>query len=342
MMFPFARVLRKTTAYCVYTYLRKTGKGKPLYPLYKRIIYGILLKYTCLLQMRFYSKRLVLYLLMDEKIQPAPLRRVLVNKLAMRFSSEYKECMSHYTPVVQAELAASLKTVFENLLLFAGAADEKERIAAHAAALEVENTLLKKYGRELKPYRSKKFMGYFFFDTVLPDKEIFTTEEYNALPGEQQCLSATEASTLAWHCIRLLDNELPLIMLEIEPEGAVGQGGNLGNADAENGSGFTRSRQLLAIHFLLSVGFGIEPHTGNDMSSLARLAHLLTGTPYTSLQNSEIYKKYRRLPNIKNGLPYISDLQYIRGFFNEIGLQKVIEAIDTETSREQVEMAKKK
>jgi hypothetical protein len=279
---------------------------------------------------------------MDEKIQPAPFRRVLVNKLAMCFSGEYRECMGHYAPVVQAELAASLKTVFENLLLFAGAVDEAERNAAHAAALEVENTLLKKYGRELKPYRSKKFMGYFFFDTVLADKGILTTEEYNALPGEQQCLSDTEASTFAWHCIRLLENELPLIMLEIEPEGANGHSGNLGNTDAENSSGFTRSRQLLAIHFLLSVGFGIEPHNGNDMSSLARLAHLLTGTPYTSLQNSEIYKKYRRLPNIKTGLPYISDLQYIRGFFNEIGLQKVIEAIDTETSREQGEMAKKK
>jgi hypothetical protein len=279
---------------------------------------------------------------MNEKIHPAPLRRVLVNKLAMRFSSEYRECMSHYTPVVQAELAASLKTVFENLLLFAGAVDESGRNAAHAAALEVENTLLKKYGSELKPYRSKKFMGYFFLDTVLPDKEILTTEEYNALPGAEQCLAPLEAAAFAKHCIGLLGNELPLIMLGIDPEGANGHGGNLGNADAENGTGFTRSRQLLAIHFLLSVGFGIEPHTGNDMSSLARLSHLLTGTPYTSLQNSEIYKKYRRLPNIKNGLPYISDLQYIRGFFNEIGLQKVIEAIDTETKREQGEMSKKK
>jgi hypothetical protein len=278
---------------------------------------------------------------MDEKIQPAPLRRELVNKLAMCFSAEYRECMEHYTPVVQAELTASLKTVFDNLLLFAGAAEEGERNAAHAAAVEVQNELLKKYGKALRPYWSKKFMGYFHFDTVLTDKEILTTEEYNALPGERQCLSATEASTLAWHCIRLLDNELPLIMLEIEPEGVAGLEGNPGNEDAGNGSGFTRSRQLLAIHFLLSAGFGIEPHTGNDMSSLARLAHLLTGTPYTSLQNSEIYKKYRRLPNIKTGLPYITDLQYIRGFFNELGLQKVIEAIDTETSREQREMEKK-
>jgi hypothetical protein len=278
---------------------------------------------------------------MDEKTGTAPLRSELVNKLAMHFSAEYKECMAHYTPLVQAELTESLKAMFGNLLVFACAGDGAGRNNAHAAAAAAENALLKKYGRALRPYWSKKFMWYFDFDTVLAEKGILTPEQYNALP-ERQALAPAEAAAFAGACIRLLDVALTHILLEIEPEGANGPGGGLGDTGADSGTGFTRSRQLLAIHFLLSVGFGIEPGSGNDTSSLARLAHLLTGTPYTSLQNSEIYKKYRRLPNIKSGPPYISDLQYIRGFFNELGLQNVIGAIDTEIERERAETGKKK
>jgi hypothetical protein len=278
---------------------------------------------------------------MEENLQPVILRKAMVHQLIRQFSNEHQALLEQYTPAIQVELTENLKVLMENLLLYAQAG-EANRNAIHATALAAEKALLKKYGKLLQPYWSKKFMGYFFFDTVLTEKEVLTAGEYNALPGDEQPLNAGEATAFAKHCIRLLENELPIIMLQVEPYSINGLEGGSKEAEPATGNGFTRSRQLLAIHFLLSVGFGLEAGSGMDISNLARLAHLLTGTPFTSLQNSEIYKKYRRLPNIKNGLPYISDLQFIRGYFNELGLQHIIEAIDQEINREKKEMEKKK
>jgi hypothetical protein len=272
---------------------------------------------------------------MEANNQPTAIRRQVVNKLTARFGQEYKETMARYPAEVQAELAEHLKGLMEQLAAYAG--NDMDN-GIYAAVAEGEKGLLKKYGNRLAAYWEKKFTLYFAFDFVLAEKGVFTADEYNAVPEGGQSLQPAEAVAFAGNCVRLLDVSLPYVMLQAAPEGLNGTEGSGNEADQpQTGHEFTKARQLLAIHYLLSAGFGLGPHTGPDVSSLARLAHLLTGTPYSSLQNSEIYKKYRHMPNFKKGPGLVSDLLYIRSYFAELGLDAVTKQIDNEVAREQKE-----
>lgn len=243
--------------------------------------------------------------------------------------------MARYAAEVQAELTEHLKGLMEQLAEYA---DRDMDSGIYAAVTEGEKALLKKHGNRLVPYWEKKFTLYFAFDFVLAEKGVFTAEEYNSVPVGGQSLHPAEAAAFAGNCIRLLDVSLPYIMLQAAPDGpdvADAPGDN--DAQPQTGQEFTKARQLLAIHYLLSAGFGLGPHNGPDVSGLARLAHLLTGTPYTALQNSEIYKKYRQMPNFKKGPGLVADLLYIRSYFATLGLDTAVKLIDAEITREQRE-----
>jgi hypothetical protein len=272
---------------------------------------------------------------MEANNQHTAIRRQVVNKLTARFGQEYKETMARYPAEVQAELTEHLKGLMEQLVEYA---DRDMDSGVYAAVMEGEKGLLKKHGNRLVAYWEKKYTLYFAFDFVLAEKGVFTTDEYNAVPLGGQSLHPAEAAAFAGNCVRLLEVSLPYIMLQTAPEGLNGAEGSVNETgQPETGHEFTKARQLLAIHYLLSAGFGLGPHTGPDVSSLARLAHLLTGTPYTSLQNSEIYKKYRHMPNFKKGPGLVADLLYIRSYFAELGLDVVTRQIDNEVAREQKE-----
>jgi hypothetical protein len=275
---------------------------------------------------------------MQQDEQAPVLRIQIVEALIGIFEKEYTKLMDKYPPAMQVELTEHLCTVMFQLIRYGNLAANSESLDIVAAAEEI---LLRKYGKHLAPYWNMNFPGYFKLDTILWDRKVFSKEQYNALPLDSKALQPTEAVFFATACLEKLETALTDLMLQAEPadiNGITQPETITGTAEALTGDkAFTKARQLLAIHFLLSVGFGLEPRNNADVSSIARLCHLLTGTTFTSLQNSEIYKKYLRLPNIKKGLPYITDLQYIRGYFNQIGLQKVIEAIDQEIDREQKE-----
>ncbi len=272
---------------------------------------------------------------MEANNQPATISKQVVHKLTARFSKEYQETMAQYPADTQAELTEHLKGLLEQLAEYA---EQNMDSCVYEAVIEGEKSLLKKYGNRLAAYWQKKFTQYFDFGHVLAEKEVFTVEQYNSLEEAEQSLQPTEASAFAKNCIRLLEVSLPYIMLQTTPEKSAGlTETNTDDTKPETGHEFTRARQLLAIHYLLQGGFGLGPHSGPDTSSLARLAHLLTGTPYTSLQNSEIYKKYRHMPNFKKGPGLIADLLYIRSYFAELGLDGVVKQIDIEIAREQKE-----
>jgi hypothetical protein len=272
---------------------------------------------------------------MEANNQHTAIRKQVVSKLTARFSKEYQETMAQYPTDVQAELTEHLKGLMEQLVEYV---DRDMDSSVYTAVNEGEKSLLKKYGNRLTHYWKKKFTGYFDFGHVLAEKEVFTVEQYNGMEEREQSLQLLEALGFAKNCIRLLEVSLPYIMLQTAPENPDGIMEKDTNDDqSETGHEFTRARQLLAIHYLLQGGFGLGPHSGPDISSLARLAHLLTGTPYTSLQNSEIYKKYRHMPNYKKGPGLIADLLYIRSYFAELGLDGVVKQIDIEIIREQKE-----
>lgn len=272
---------------------------------------------------------------METNGQATIIRRAVVHQLTASFGKEYQQTMSQYPATMQAELTEHLTAMMEQLAAYA---DQDMDSAIYGEVQEAEKNLLKKYGNRLTAYWQKKFTGYFDFAHVLTEKDVFTVEQFNAMGEGEQSLRPVEAVAFAKNCTRLLEVSLPYIMLQTATEGPEpALDADTGSGLPETGHEFTRARQLLAIHYLLESGFGLKPHNGPDTSSLARLAHLLTGTPYTNLQNSEIYKKYLQMPNFKKGPGLVADLLYIRSYFTELGLDNVVKSIDAEVAREQKE-----
>lgn len=149
-------------------------------------------------------------------------------------------------------------------------------------------------------------------------------------------------------CSNVLQTERQLLLLEQEPSFNVKelvftvkkdteQDTNLPfnvNEDNVKDKELTKSRQLLAVHFLLQSGFGIEPRSSVSVSAITRFAHLLMGVPFTTLQKSDIYKKYRLMPNLKKGKELINDLRFIRSYFAELNIVAALKLIDDEINRE--------
>jgi hypothetical protein len=107
----------------------------------------------------------------------------------------------------------------------------------------------------------------------------------------------------------------------------------------EPDTNITKARQILAMYYLLNGVFKLEDKNEVNTSGIARFIHLLTGTKYTSIQNSEIYKKYQRMPNYKKGTHLITDLKFIRPFFEELNLEEVVKLINAEIAREMKELS---
>ena len=274
----------------------------------------------------------------QDKQETPEIRKKIAEALIGIFQKEYAQLMESCPPAMQVELTEHLSVIMFQLIRYTNLGAISDIFETVDAA---EELLLRKYGKQLVPYRNMDFPGYFKLDTVLLERKVFSAEQYDALPEDSKALQPKEAVYFANTCMETLEKARINLMLEAEPQDVdiLSQAAAIaGVAEAPSAEkAFTKARQLLAIHFLLSVGFGLTPRSGTDVSSIARLCHLLTGTRYTNLQNSEIYKKYLRLPNIKKGLPYLTDLQYIRGYFVGLGLPKLIEAIDREIAAEKKE-----
>jgi hypothetical protein len=271
---------------------------------------------------------------MEFNIQDIQIRIKVVNKLIKRFNNEYEEAMTGCPPSMQVELTEHIQSLLEKLKRYA-VTTEEEADYLYSLLLSEDMELLKKYGKLLRPYWSQRLPIYFDFRWVLLHKEIFDMEEFNAVPQGGQALRPEEAVYFAITCQRMLKNSLLGAMLLVEPEGIRDYEQPVISIEPEAATdkAYTKSRQLLAIHYLLYTGFGLEPRSSAGVSSLARFAHLLTGTAFTNLQNSELYKKYLRMPNYKAGNELVSDLQFIRPYFNDLGITEAVKQIDAEISR---------
>jgi hypothetical protein len=268
-------------------------------------------------------------------------RHLIVSLLAQKFVGECRELMQHHQPEQQLELTEHL------LLMLSCLKDIVSNNNNYPEFIAAENALLKKYGKLLKPYKAAHFERYFDTSMVITQKEIISTEEFNRLPAEQQSLTLNETLQFVQTCSNVLNAERELLFLQQEPsfnvkDESVNELPFNGKQEDEKSKEFTKARQLLALHYLLNSSFGVEPRSNVSVSSLTRFAHLMTGTPFTSLQNSEIYKKYRLMPNYKKGFELITDLQFIRPYFVDLGLTEAVNQIDAEIQREKKELANKK
>ncbi|MBW8683529.1 hypothetical protein [Chitinophaga rhizophila] len=251
-----------------------------------------------------------------------PPRNHVAAPLAQKFQHDYEAIMEHYTVLQQLEISEHLLSLVQ-LARQEGVHSDQFWYQYKAKDL----ALLKRYGKTLRPYVSKCFYAYFYYDTVLAQKEIYSSEIFNSLTGAEQFLSADEISQFLQLCQNMLEWAINFLYLQKEPEGLDVETVTA-PATEEPDKEATRYRQLLTLYYLLKAGFQTEHRDNGNISDVVRLAHLLTGVKFTSLQNSDIYKKYAKIPDHKAGTQLLADLQYIRPYFTDLHLDSAVALID--------------
>lgn len=245
--------------------------------------------------------------------------------LAQLFSRSYSEMLKSYELDQQIELTEHLLQQIKIIKEYQKTQSEK----IFSEYTEKETNLLKKYGKHLKPYSEQSFYKFFRFDIAIMEADFYTSKEYNELPYEQQNLSDEEIEHILQLYSNTLANSLHIhLYLQKEPEFELSQSKEIKGTEIDKD--ITEARQLLAIYYLLKTGFRIEHRENKNVSEIARFAHLMTGEKFTTLQKSNIYKKYQLIPNYNKGEYLIKDLQYIKPYFQELGLTKAVEEIDLE------------
>jgi hypothetical protein len=103
----------------------------------------------------------------------------------------------------------------------------------------------------------------------------------------------------------------------------------------KNNKEFTTARQVLAIHYLLKE-IDEDNYRNIDKTEIARFIQFLTGreTGAKVITNTNIYKKITSLYS-KNDKTLEDDLQFVRNFFEKIGLQNIANQLSTEISKKE-------
>ena len=241
---------------------------------------------------------------------------VFLSDVAMK---EISETLSHYETTQKIELIGHLQLMFKEVAEYFKTKEE----AIYKRYAERQQELLKKYGKLFKPFAEKRFDNYFDFNRILSIKDYYTEEEYNKLESNED-LTEEDIYELTFSMRNFLDGELHFLYLDQEPQFSASDNISKEEGDKES----SEMQQLLAFHYLLKAGFNVEARGSNSVSELTQLAHLLLGKKYTSLQNSSIYKKYKKLPNFDSTTQLIKDLKHIRPYFERLELKNVVEIIN--------------
>lgn len=261
-----------------------------------------------------------------------PTRLQMFNSLIRRFNEDYTKMLCHYTLEQQIELTEHLLQSIEYIKQYQQSQNDQDwkLYAQH------EKALLKNYRSELRHYTEAQFYQYFDFTMVLSTKDILPIEVYNDMEGTEQTLTANEANLFLSAASRYLSSTLQFLYLSDDKASqkyATLSGNDTFIVTDEADKEITKARQLLAIYYLLKASLGIEARDNHATSGIARLIHLLTGTKFTTLQNSDIYKKYLQMPNYKQDVQLIEDLVFIRPYFEMIGLESALKMIEDEKQR---------
>jgi len=236
----------------------------------------------------------------------------LIAKLASHFVKDIKQVMNHYSTKDKIDLIESLIEI-TNLYL----TDEE---GCFDKAQVIFDKLLKKYRNRLKPFLLASFHIYYDPSLSLIEKGVISTKEFNGAKswvlskqGFNNFLKTIHRALTNFRFHYYLESEHPL----------------LEETENEASGEFTTSRQLLTIYFLLK-SLGVEPRNTVDIAPVARFAHLITGTTFVKLQNSNLYKKLKKAPNFKEDKALVKDLAFIIPFFKELNLEDTIQLIENE------------
>lgn len=259
----------------------------------------------------------------SEQAKPKVKKGIFLSDVAMK---EIDEVLAHYEPAQQIELAEHLRKIFKEVGQYFKTNDE----AVYNGYVERQDALLTKYGKLFKPFAHKRFDNYFDFTRLLSLKDYYTAEEYNQLASNVD-LSQLDINELTTSMNNFLSGKLHFLRLDMEPQFEVA---SKNATKEEDDTGMTEARQLLAIYYLLKSTLSIEHRSHGDVTTYARFAHLLLGKKFSKMADSSIYKKYKKLPNVNKGKQLISDLEYIKPYFQQLNLQKAIDLIDKEIADE--------
>lgn len=253
-------------------------------------------------------------------------RLQVVPILTQKFMRDVDEIIEPFDPPARLRILEHLIGMVE---AFKSASVGQQEDATEKLNIQ-EEALYKEFGKTLMPYVNKHFHEYFYLDSVLLSKDVFPQEEYDQLQPADTLLSEQEYRSLLQMCHNALSNAKRFLYLSMEPSTAGSQqhSHQVDEEPEKMNKEFTKARQLLAIYVLLKAGFNVEHRDGQSVADVARLAHLLTGTRFTNIQNSDIYKKYRLMPEYKQGEALLEDLSFIRPFFDALQLSSACQLID--------------
>lgn len=260
-----------------------------------------------------------------------PRKGVYLSDIAIK---EIEEVLTHFNTEQKIELIEHLQQLFNEVVEYFKTNDD----IIYRTYADRQQELLKKYGKLFKPFASKRFDNYFDFKRILSIKDYYTAEEYNQLVSNED-LTEQDIYELTTSMGNFLNGELHFLYLDREPQFLADSDDSKDDNDKES----TEMQQLLALHYILKAGFKIEVRGSNTVSEFTQLAHMLLGKKFTTLQNSSIYKKYKKLPNFDNPTQFIKDLKHIRPYFEKLDLVYITDLIneDIKTAENDKKNAKK-
>ncbi len=86
--------------------------------------------------------------------------------------------------------------------------------------------------------------------------------------------------------------------------------------------------QLVLVFYYGLVNLGILPRNHIDIAPIARFMHVITDKSYKNIDNSEYYKKLKRVPNFKTAPFLIKDLEVIKPHLLQVELKEVALLLD--------------
>ena len=259
--------------------------------------------------------------------------------LFSEFITDYEEVMVHYTFEQQIELTDHLLLMLDEIEAYALNQDEN----MYRGFASREDILLKKYRKSYLHYYEVGFFLYFKFERAIVEKKVIYEDYVSMIQAQKIPLYV---KNFVDYCHHFLHSRRRDKYLETEPndkfeintfnqQQPIVERFIYNKTDKEivelvTDKESTQARQLLAIYYILKVGFNVVPRENNPVSDIARLAHLLTGTKLKPINQSELYKKLLRMPTFKKGIPLVKDLLFIRSYFEVAGLENILHQVNAD------------
>lgn len=256
------------------------------------------------------------------------LRRQAPYHLAKALADETRLMLMHYQTEQQIELCTHLIEVADIMEA------EPDNAKSWNTCMVKEDILACRYGKAFKAFYDVDYSKY-FDDDALAKTGLIEPEFYQLLPTEQQTLTLQEQKDfwlIASGFIRRIRREIYLCK---EPEFGNYEGQKIEEEENKPGKQGTRAQLLLTFYYLLKAGFGIQHRSTNYTSTIVHFLHYVMQVDFTTMQKSDLYKKYLRMPNYKQSeARLMEDLRFVRSKLTPIEeFAPAIKLIDAEIER---------